>query len=96
MFAEREQCCVSECGNTPASSHSLSVVLPAYNEEQVIASTISDVLNVLNTWQMDFEVLVVNDGSIDRTGALLLRLPILTLSFVSLLIQPTRAMGRRW
>jgi glycosyltransferase involved in cell wall biosynthesis len=70
MSAEREQCCVSECGSTPASSHSLSVVLPAYNEEQVITSTISDVLNVLNTWQMDFEVLVVNDGSIDRTGAI--------------------------
>ncbi len=70
MFAEREQDWMSEYGNSHASGHSLSVVLPAYNEEQVIASTISDILNVLNTWQVDFEVVVVNDGSTDRTGAI--------------------------
>lgn len=57
-------------GDKIASSHSLSVVLPAYNEEQVIASTIADVLDVLSTWRMDVEVLVVNDGSTDRTGAI--------------------------
>jgi putative flippase GtrA len=57
-------------GDKIASSHSLSVVLPAYNEEQVIASTVADVLDVLSTWRMDVEVLVVNDGSTDRTGAI--------------------------
>src|SRR3989440_2824211 len=46
----------------------MSVVLPAYNEEQVIANTVSEVLHVLNAWRMDFEILVVNDGSTDRTG----------------------------
>jgi hypothetical protein len=54
----------------PASNHSLSIVLPAYNEEQVIAGTVSDILGVLSSWHMDFEVLVVNDGSTDRTGAI--------------------------
>jgi putative flippase GtrA len=57
-------------GDKIASSHSLSVILPAYNEEQVIASTIADVLDVLSAWRMDVEVLVVNDGSMDRTGAI--------------------------
>ncbi|MFL5664960.1 MAG: glycosyltransferase [Ktedonobacteraceae bacterium] len=57
-------------GGKIASSQSLSIVLPAYNEEQVIASTVADVLDVLNMWQMDVEVLVVNDGSTDRTGAI--------------------------
>jgi putative flippase GtrA len=54
----------------PISNHSLSIVLPAYNEEQVIAGTVSDILGVLSGWHMDFEVLVVNDGSTDRTGAI--------------------------
>ncbi len=63
-----EQPGANEYGNEPISSHSISVVLPAYNEEQVIASTVSSVLLVLKTWRIDFEVLVVNDGSTDRTG----------------------------
>ncbi|HEX6480941.1 MAG TPA: glycosyltransferase [Ktedonobacteraceae bacterium] len=54
----------------PINSHSLSVVLPAYNEEQVIAGTVSDILDVLSRWRMDFEVLVVNDGSTDSTAAI--------------------------
>ncbi len=53
-----------------ASNSSLSVVLPAYNEEQVIAGTVTTVLNALSTWRVDAEVLVVNDGSTDRTGAI--------------------------
>jgi putative flippase GtrA len=47
---------------------SLSVVLPAYNEEALIANTISNIMAVLTTWMRDFEVIVVNDGSKDRTG----------------------------
>jgi glycosyltransferase involved in cell wall biosynthesis len=50
------------------TTHSLSVVLPAYNEEQVIEGTLNDVLEVLNRWVRDFEVIVVNDGSVDHTG----------------------------
>jgi glycosyltransferase involved in cell wall biosynthesis len=53
-----------------ASRHSLSVVLPAYNEEQVIADTLLRVLNVLNWWHMDFEILLVNDGSVDHTASI--------------------------
>jgi len=56
--------------NKRPGRQSLSVVLPAYNEEQVIASTICDVLDVLSAWRVDAEVLVVNDGSTDRTGAI--------------------------
>ncbi len=42
---------------------SLSVVLPAYNEEAVIANTIVTIISTLTTWMRDFEVIVVNDGS---------------------------------
>jgi glycosyltransferase involved in cell wall biosynthesis len=47
---------------------SLSVVLPAYNEEQIIARTVSDILDVLRGWIKDFEVIVINDGSTDQTA----------------------------
>ena len=53
-----------------ASKRSLSVVLPAYNEEQIIGQTVSHVLDVLSAWSIDFEIIVVNDGSADGTGAI--------------------------
>src|SRR6266566_7074511 len=53
------------------TTHSLSVVLPAYNEEQVIASTVEQVTRELANLTRDFEVIVVNDGSTDGTGAVL-------------------------
>lgn len=48
--------------------HSLSIVLPAYNEEQSIGATLADVTTALNAWGADYEVIVVNDGSRDHTG----------------------------
>ncbi len=52
------------------SKLSLSIVLPAFNEEQVIAHTISDVLDVVPMWMKDFEVIVVDDGSKDQTASI--------------------------
>ncbi len=51
--------------------HSLSIVLPAYNEEAVIGATLEQVLNVLEEQVKDFEVIVVNDGSTDSSGAII-------------------------
>ena len=48
----------------------LSIVLPAYNEEQVIVQTLSDVLAVVPMWTKDVEVIVVDDGSKDQTATL--------------------------
>jgi putative flippase GtrA len=48
----------------------LSVILPAYNEEAVIATTVENALHALDQLVADFEILVVNDGSSDRTGAI--------------------------
>jgi len=56
---------------TAITKHSLSVILPAYNEAQVIASTVSTVHSVLDGWKVDFEIIIVNDGSTDQTGAIL-------------------------
>ena len=49
----------------------LTVILPAYNEESRIEAGVDAVVAFLDTQDIDGEVLVVNDGSTDRTGALL-------------------------
>lgn len=50
---------------------SLSIVMPAHNEEVAIRGTVQSVLDAVSQWTEDFEVLVVNDGSKDETYAIL-------------------------
>jgi glycosyltransferase involved in cell wall biosynthesis len=52
----------------------LSVVLPAYNEEANIEAVVGRVVSYLEGAGLDYEILVVNDGSRDRTGEILTRL----------------------
>ncbi len=71
VFTKNEEIITSLPPSNPqlfVTPRSLSVILPAYNEEALIANTISTVMSVLTTWMQDFEVIVVNDGSKDRTG----------------------------
>ena len=51
------------------TKQSLSIVLPAHNEEYIIVHTVVNVLATVSGWMQDFEVIVVNDGSTDQTGA---------------------------
>jgi glycosyltransferase involved in cell wall biosynthesis len=46
----------------------ISVIIPAYNEEKGIAAVITELTGVLNKLDLIFEIIVVNDGSTDRTG----------------------------
>ncbi len=48
--------------------HSISAVMPAYNEEANIRPQVAEVVQVVSALTSDFEVIVVNDGSRDRTG----------------------------
>jgi glycosyltransferase involved in cell wall biosynthesis len=47
---------------------SLSIVLPAYNEEANVESAVEQVSAVAQQLGMDYEIILVNDGSADRTG----------------------------
>ena len=49
----------------------LSVVMPVYNEEDAIAAAVDDVRQHVLAAIPDGELVVVNDGSRDRTGAML-------------------------
>jgi glycosyltransferase involved in cell wall biosynthesis len=47
---------------------SLSVVIPAYNEEPNVAEALRRTSAVCETLNRDYEIILVNDGSRDRTG----------------------------
>lgn len=46
----------------------LSVVLPAHNEEATVAGVVLEVHSTLAEWDMQSEIILVDDGSSDRTG----------------------------
>jgi glycosyltransferase involved in cell wall biosynthesis len=48
--------------------HSVSFVLPAYNEEQNVGRAIEDTISVAARHCREFDVIVVDDGSTDRTA----------------------------
>jgi dolichol-phosphate mannosyltransferase len=49
-----------------------SIVIPVYNEEDVIASLLDEVRSFANGWQEDYELLLIDDGSSDRTPSIAL------------------------
>lgn len=46
----------------------LSVFFPAYNEEGNIESTVNRAVEVLKDLDLEYEVIIVDDGSTDKTG----------------------------
>ncbi|HEX6543285.1 MAG TPA: glycosyltransferase family 2 protein [Ktedonobacterales bacterium] len=52
----------------PLTTRGISVVLPAHNEEAVLADTLRQCVATLSEIAPDYEIVVVDDGSIDRTG----------------------------
>ena len=45
----------------------LSVIIPAYNEEKNIYKSLSETLKSLDSLGLDFEIILVSDGSKDST-----------------------------
>lgn len=48
----------------------LSIVIPAYNEERRIGPTLVDCVRFLERGSFSYEIIVVDDGSLDRTAEL--------------------------
>ena len=50
---------------------SVSVCFPAYNEQATIESVLTEAHELLRASGLDYEILVCNDGSADRTGRII-------------------------
>ncbi len=57
--------------NAVASSLSLSVVIPVYNEELGLVQLFSRLYPALDKLNISYEIIFINDGSADRSAALL-------------------------
>jgi len=47
--------------------HGLSILVPAYNEEKTIARCVNDVTQTLDGSNLGYEIIIIDDGSPDRT-----------------------------
>jgi dolichol-phosphate mannosyltransferase len=56
--------------DTYAEPH-YSIVIPVYNEEDVVEGLLSELRSFAITWRSDYELLLVDDGSSDRTAEII-------------------------
>jgi dolichyl-phosphate beta-glucosyltransferase len=52
------------------SDHDLTVIIPAFNEERRLPTTLDQLTAYLDRWGVDYRVLVADDGSCDGTATL--------------------------
>jgi glycosyltransferase involved in cell wall biosynthesis len=50
------------------NSPSVTVIIPAYDEEQTIGHVLLDTASVMDSLNLPYEIIVVDDGSTDNTG----------------------------
>ena len=59
----------SNTGNpAPARVIAHSIVIPVYNEEDAIGPLLDELRSFANCWRQDYELLLIDDGSSDRTS----------------------------
>ncbi len=71
----------------------LSVVAPAYNEEEVIKTTIQEWASYLKQEKLQAEIVICDDGSTDQTGQILAKLLKIYPHLVVCTNQPNRGYG---
>lgn len=54
--------------NTQGKDISLTVIMPGLNEEENIRASVAELLAALGDAVVDWEVIIIDDGSTDRTG----------------------------
>jgi glycosyltransferase involved in cell wall biosynthesis len=72
---------------------SISVVIPCYNEDPIIARSYQRVRKALERHAEDFEILIANDGSTDRSEEVLSNIARDDKALVLISYMPNRGMG---
>lgn len=57
-----------QAASLPPIDHELTVLVPSYDEEQRLPSTLTGLGEFLDAWGVDYRVVVVDDGSRDQTA----------------------------
>ena len=55
----------------PNINQLISIIIPVFNESESIGYLLDEVVNVMHTNKIIFEIVVVNDGSQDSTSNVL-------------------------
>ena len=58
-------------GSEPRVQPRYSIVIPAYNEEDVVGDLLDELRRFLGSWRSDYELLMIDDGSSDRTAEII-------------------------
>jgi glycosyltransferase involved in cell wall biosynthesis len=61
----------SPAGSKPRGGTQYSIVIPVYNEEDVVGALLDDLSMFVSTWRSDYEILMIDDGSSDRTAEII-------------------------
>ena len=54
----------------------ISIIIPAYNEEKRLKNTINAILSYMNTQNVSYEIIIVDDGSCDATAKIAASFPL--------------------
>ena len=46
----------------------VTVIIPAYNEEETIGDVITETTLIMDSMNLPYEIIVIDDGSTDKTG----------------------------
>lgn len=71
----------------------ISIVIPAYNEAENVEKTVTDISNFMKASGMEYEIILVNDGSRDRTGEIVRALTVSIPHLILVENMPNRGYG---
>lgn len=77
-----------------AESIELSVVVPAYNEEERICENLIKIADELDILKVRYEIICVNDGSVDKTYAEIMRAATINSSIKPVSYEPNGGKGK--